>query len=153
MPLSGVCLNHEGSFAPRDCAIWFLEGFVSGEEGSGVSCGEPVVPLSAEFDVIDRGLRMLPDCGLRCHESVPERPNAAALGVGFFGSSSSRTWAGEPVSRCSESSWADCCDGRSIVGVDVSAAFSCTFRGLSAAERNDCGVEGLSGDRERARSI
>lgn len=95
----------------------------------------------------------VPDCGLLCHDSVPERPNAAALGVGFFGSSSSRTWAGEPVKRCSESSRADCCEDGSIAGVGVPAAFSCTFRGLSAAERNDCGVEGLSGESERARSV
>jgi hypothetical protein len=35
----------------------------------------------------------------------------------------------------------------------VSAAFCCTLRGVSAAERTDCGVEGLSGESERARSV
>lgn len=39
-----------------------------------------------------------------------------------------------------------------MAGVGVSAAFSWTLRGVSTAERSDCGVEGLSGERERARS-
>jgi hypothetical protein len=93
MPRSGVCLNHDGSFAPSDCAIWLRESGLVGEEGSGVSRGEVVEFLSGDVDTPERGLRMLPtpDCGLLCHESVPDRPNAAAFGVGFFGSTSSRT--------------------------------------------------------------
>jgi hypothetical protein len=39
-----------------------------------------------------------------------------------------------------------------MTGVGVLAAFSCTLRGVPAAERSDCGVFGLSGDMERARS-
>lgn len=152
-PLSGVCLNHDGSLAPSDCAIWALDCDDSaGEEGSGVPRGEFVEFLSGP-DRTDSGRRTLPDCGRLCHESVPERPNAAALGAGFFGSSSSRSCAGDPVRRCSESSRADCCDGGSMVGVGVSAALSCTSRGVSAAERSDCGVVGLSGESERARSV
>lgn len=96
---------------------------------------------------------MLPDCGLRCcHDSVPERPRAAALGAGFFGSMSWRAWAGSPVRRCRESSRAVSCDGGSIFGVGVSASLSWMLRGVSARERCDWGVVGLSGDRERARS-
>lgn len=39
-----------------------------------------------------------------------------------------------------------------MTGVGVLAAFSCMLRGVPAAERIDCGVEGLSGEMERARS-
>lgn len=39
-----------------------------------------------------------------------------------------------------------------MFGVGVSASFSWTFRGVSARERCDWGVVGLSGDSERARS-
>lgn len=80
-PRSGVCLNHDGSFAPSDWAICVREGARSGEEGSEVS--------REEGAAMESGRRMLPDCGLRCHDSVPERPRAAALGAGFLGSVSS----------------------------------------------------------------
>lgn len=40
-----------------------------------------------------------------------------------------------------------------MTGVGVLAAFSCMLRGVPAAERIDCGVEGLSGEMERARSV
>jgi hypothetical protein len=40
-----------------------------------------------------------------------------------------------------------------MTGVGVLAAFSSTSRGLPAFERSDCGVVGLSGEMERARSI
>jgi hypothetical protein len=39
-----------------------------------------------------------------------------------------------------------------MLGVGVLAAFSCTVRGVAAAERGDWGVYGLSGEIERARS-
>jgi hypothetical protein len=152
-PRSDVCLNHDGSFAPSDCAIWLREMGLSGEDGSGVSRGELAALLSAKPAAIERGRRALPalDCGLRCHESVPDRPNAAALGAVFFGSSPSGASAGGLVRRCKESSRADCCDGGSIAGVGVS---------VSVADCSDCGVcvgvcvgvVGLSGDRVRARS-
>jgi hypothetical protein len=40
------------------------------------------------------------------------------------------------------------------MGVGISAAFSCTSRGVFVEERSGCGVgvEGLSGERLRARS-
>ena len=62
MPRSGVCLNHEGSLAPRDCAIWFRESVgAAGEEGSGLrSRGELAATLSEATETADRGLRMLP---------------------------------------------------------------------------------------------
>lgn len=76
------------------------EGAGSGEEGSGVLVGEVLRARSAELATIDRGRRKLPDCGLCFHDSVPERPNAAALVTGFLGSMSSRVvGAGEPVRR------------------------------------------------------
>lgn len=126
----------------------------SGEEGSGVLVGEVLPGLSGDLAAIESGRRMLPDCGLCFHDSVPERPNAAALATGFLGSvSSSVMGAGELVKRCSESSRAvSCCCGGLMMGVGVLAAFSCTSRGVPAAERSDCGVVGLSGEMERARS-
>jgi hypothetical protein len=154
-PRSGVCLNHDGSFAPSDAAIDVLELFGSGEVGSGVLVGEVDAGRSGDLLAIERGRRMLPDCGLCFHESVPERPSAAALVAGFLGSMSSRViGAGGLVRRCSESSRAAVsCDGGLMTGVGVLAAFSCTVRGVPAAERIDWGVVGLSGDIERARSV
>jgi hypothetical protein len=84
-----------------------LEGFGSGEAGSGVLVAEA---LSGDRDATESGRRMLPDCGLCFHDNVPERPNAAALGTGFLGSvSSSVMGAGELVRRWSESSRAASC--------------------------------------------
>jgi hypothetical protein len=102
MPLSGVCLNHDGSFAPNDAAIEVLEGWGSGEEGSGVLVGEVVVDLSGDREAMESGRRMLPDCGLCFHERVPERPNAAALVAGFFGSMSSRVVGVDSVAGADE---------------------------------------------------
>ena len=153
-PLSGVCLNHVGSFAPSDAAMELLEELGSGEEGSGVSRGDAAAERSGDLDAMESGRRMLPDCGLCFHDRVPERPSAAALVTGFLGSvSSTALGAGEPVRRCSDSSRAASCGGGLMAGVGVLAAFSCTARGVSAAERSDCGVEGLSGEMERARSV
>jgi hypothetical protein len=142
MPLSGVCLNHEGSFAPNDAAIEVLEGFGSGEAGSGVLVGDVLPERSGDLEAIESGRRKLPDCGRCFHERVPERPRAAALATGFFGSvSSSVMGAGSLVRRCSESSRAVVsCNGGLMTGVGVLAAFSCMLRGVPAAERGDCGV-------------
>lgn len=127
----------------------------SGEAGSGVSRGDAAADRSGEREAMDSGRRKLPDCGLCFHERVPERPRAAALGAGFLGSVSSRVMgAGEPVRRWSESSRAVSWGGGLIVGVGVEAALSCMLRGLSAAVAcSDWGVEGLSGEIERARSV
>lgn len=110
-----------------------LEEVGSGEEGSGEGRGEVAVARSGDLEAIERGRRRLPDCGLCFQERVPERPRAAALVAGFLGSVSSRV------------------TGGSMVGVGVCAAFSCSVRGLSAAERGVEG-EGLSGEMDRARS-
>lgn len=40
-----------------------------------------------------------------------------------------------------------------MAGVGVVAAFCCRVRGASAAEGSGWGVEGLSGEMERARSV
>lgn len=109
-PLSGVCLNHEGSFAPNDAAIEVREVVGSGDEGSGVLVGDVVADLSGDLEAIESGRLKLPDCGLCFHERVPERPNAAALAAGFLGSMSSMVMgAGSLVRRCSESSRAWSC--------------------------------------------
>jgi hypothetical protein len=153
-PLSGVCLNHEGSFAPNDAAIEVREELGSGDVGSGVLLGEVAPDLSGDLDAIESGRRVLPDCGLCFQERVPDRPNAAALVAGFFGSvSSSVVGGGELVRRCNDSSWAVSCGGGLMTGAGVLAAFSCMLRGVPAAERSDCGVFGLSGEIERARSV
>lgn len=157
-PRSGVCLNHDGSFEPSDAAIELLEGLGSGEEGSGDFVGDVEGGRSGDLEAIDSGRRMLPDCGRCFHERVPERPNAAALVAAFFGSVSSgaaaaTAGAGELVRRCSESSRAASADGGLMTGVGVLAAFSCTSRGVPVWERSDCGVLGLSGEMERARSV
>ena len=116
-------MNHDGSFAPNDAAIDVLEEFGSGDEGSGVLVEEVEDGRSGDLEAMESGRRMLPDCGLCFHESVPERPNAAALVTGFFGSVSSRVvGAGELVRRCSESSWAVSSDGGLMTGVGVLAA-------------------------------
>jgi hypothetical protein len=147
-------LNHEGSFAPNDAAIEVREELGSGDEGSGVLVGDVVADLSGDLEAMERGLRRLPDCGLCFHDRVPERPNAAALAAGFFGSmSSSVMGAGSLVRRCSDSSRAVSGSGGLMTGAGVLAALSCTLRGVPAAERSDCGVVGLSGDMERARSV
>lgn len=107
-PRSAVCLNHAGSLLPNDCAICVRETGRSGEEGAESSSKDVVSVRCAVGDTTDTGRRMLPDCGLRCcHDSVPDRRNAAALGAGFFGSASSRARSGEPVRRWRESSRAD----------------------------------------------
>jgi hypothetical protein len=159
-PRSGVCLNHDGSFAPSEAAIEVLDEVGSGEAGSGVLVGDVLPGRSGDLDAMESGRRMLPDCGLCFHDSVPERPNAAALAAGLFGSISSRgmgagagAGAGELVRRCSDSSRAASYRGGLMTGVGVLAAFSCISRGVPAAERSDCGVVGLSGDMERARSV
>jgi hypothetical protein len=139
LPPSGVCRKNAGSLAPSDAAMELLEGLFSGEDGgSGVLLADG---RSGDRDATDSGRRMLPDFGLWFHDSVPERPNAAALGAGFLGSVSSRVdGVGEPVRRCSESSWAASAGGGLMVGVGVLAAFSCTIRGVAVAERGDWGV-------------
>lgn len=154
-PRSGVWRNQVGSFAPNEAAIELLEVLGSGEAGSGVSRGEAAAERSGDRDAMESGRRMLPDCGRCFHERVPERPRAAALGVGFLGSVSSRVvGAGEPVRRWSESSRAVSRGAGLIVGVGVLAALSCMLRGLSAATAcSDWGVDGLSGEIERARSV
>jgi hypothetical protein len=150
MPRSAVWRKYAGSFAPNDAAIWVLERGRSGEEG---------VDASRELGLAatDRGLRMLPDCGRCFHERVPERPKAAALVAGFWGSLSSAVGAGALVSRCSDSSRAAAssgCGGGLMAGVGVLAACSCTCCGVCTEERcSDCGVVGLSGEMERARSV
>jgi hypothetical protein len=138
-------LNHEGSLAPNDAAIEVREG--SGDVGSGVLVGELAPERSGDRDAMESGRRRLPDCGRRWfHESV------AALATGFFGSvSSSVVGAGGLVRRCSVSSRA-VSDGGLMKGVGVLAALSCMSRGVPAAERSDCGVLGLSGEMDRARS-
>lgn len=147
--------------------FWKVSGLRETTARGGSCCGGGADILSGDVDIPDRGLRMLPvpDWGLRCHESVPERLNAAALGAGFFGSTSSRACAGgEPVRRCSDSSRAACCDcedGGSMTGVGVSESFGvpssfvgdlsgCCARELLGVS---WGVVGLSGERERARSV
>jgi hypothetical protein len=153
-PLSGVCLNHEGSLAPSEAAIDVREGGRSGEAGSGVFVGDTGADRSGDLEAMESGRRKLPDCGRWFHERVPERPNAAALAAGFLGSVSSRAMgAGALVRRCSDSSRALSCGGGLIRGAGMLAALSCTLRGVPAAERSDCGVVGLSGEMERARSV
>jgi len=125
----------------------------AGEEGSGVSRGELTAFLSGDA-VLESGRRMFPDCGLCCHERVPDRliVAASAFGVlGFRGSWSCRTCAGEgePVKRWRDSSRASRCVGGSIVGVDVSRALSCTALGVPDAEGVGVAFSGL---RLRARS-
>jgi hypothetical protein len=98
---------------------------------------------------MDRGRRMLPlpDLGRCFHESVPERPRAAALVAGFLGSVSSA--AGVVVvlllldrrCRASACAWA------------LSAGGRAGLIGLVGFMAGDCGVKGLSGEMERARSV
>lgn len=109
--------------APNDAAIEVREG--SGDVGSGVLVGELAPERSGDRDAMESGRRRLPDCGRRWfHESVPERPRAAALATGFFGSvSSSVVGAGGLVRRCSESSRA-VSGGGLMTGVGVLAALS-----------------------------
>jgi hypothetical protein len=153
-PRSGVCLNHDGSFALNEAAIEVREGGRSGEDGSDVLVGDVLPERSGDREAMDSGRRMLPDCGRLFHERVPERPNAAALAAGFLGSMSSRAMgAGALVRRCRLSSRASSGGGGLMTGVGVLAAFSWTLRGVPAAERSDCGVVGLSGEMERARSV
>ena len=99
---------------------------------------------------------MLPDWGRCFHESVPERPRAAALVAGFGGSlSSAAVGAGALVNRCSESSRAEassCCGEGLMVGVGVLMAWSCTCWEERAEERcSDCGAV-FSGEIDLARS-
>jgi hypothetical protein len=120
VPLSGVCLNHEGSLVPNDAAIEVREVLGSGDEGSDVFVGDVLPDLSGDLEAIESGRRKLPDCGLCFHESVPERPNAAALATGFLGSvSSSVMGAGSLVRRCSDSSRALSWRGGLMTGVGV----------------------------------
>lgn len=153
LPPSGVWRKKAGSLAPNDAAMEVREGFASGEEASGVLLDDG---RSGERAAMESGRRMLPDCGRCFHDSVPDRPRAAALVAGFLGSASScvtAASAGELVSCCSESSRAASWDGGLMVGAGVVAALSCTAFGVPAAERGDCGVYGLSGEIERARSV
>lgn len=79
IPLSAVCLNHEGSLEPSASAICALDGSCppSAVFGSGVPRG-----LLAAFSAasIESGLRPLLDFGRCCHESVPERDRVLAGG-------------------------------------------------------------------------
>ena len=154
---SAVCRKNAGSFAPNEAAMELLDMLGSGEEGSGVLLEGG---RSGERDATESGRRMLPDCGLCFHDSVPDLPKAAALVAGFLGSMSSSVivveadvGGGELVSWCSDSSRAASRDGGLRGGAGVAAAFSCTALGVPAAERGDCGVYGLSGEMERARSV
>jgi len=87
MPLSGVCLNQEGSFEPSDCAISLLDlsalsscvGVCVGRGGAGLSTLDNGLEVGLE-----PGLEPCLDPGLCCHERVPDRARATAL----FGSSS-----------------------------------------------------------------
>lgn len=172
MPLSGVCLNQEGSFAPRDCAILSRDiGCSSAVARSGEGCGERAALFSAA--IIDNGFLTLPDCGLRCQESVPDLDNAFGFGEGFEGSGSSsvlmsagfRKTGGavrvsrsegveEPVSRSRASSrGVEGSDGGSMVGEGEAASFSCGLLGVFTEERSDWGVVDFSGEIERARSV
>jgi len=80
-PRSAVCLNQEGSFEPRACAIWLLDISVSSlVVGSGVAPGDLTALFSAA--TIDSGrLRALVeprDVGRCCQDSVPARDGAIA---------------------------------------------------------------------------
>lgn len=78
IPLSAVCLNHDGSLEPNASAICALDGSCpSVAFDSGVPRG-----LRAAFSAasIDNGLRPLLDFGRCCHESVPERDRVLAGG-------------------------------------------------------------------------
>jgi hypothetical protein len=76
-PLSAVCLNHEGSRAPRDAAIWSRDGSASVvKELSGL-----VLLL---VDTMETGLLPSPlERGRCCHDSVPERARFEALRAGM----------------------------------------------------------------------
>lgn len=88
MPLSAVCLNQEGSLAPRDWAILSRETFSSSDVAvvSGVGRGDRAALFSAA--TTESGLRPPEEVGRRCHESVPVRVGTvAALGdAGLVGS-------------------------------------------------------------------
>ena len=145
LPPSADCRKKAGSFAPSEAAMELREGFASGEEvGSGVCVVEA---RSGERDATESGRRMLPDCGLCFHERVPDRPSAAALVAGFLGSTSSSVmgWSWSP--RVAS------CEGGLMVGMGVLMACSCTALGVPVVERGDCGVYGLSGEIDRARSV
>lgn len=78
MPRSAVCLNHEGSRAPRDAAIWSRLC-----SGSSTDVSRSCVGLLGEV-TIDVGLlppSFEPGRGRCCHESVPDRARFEALGV------------------------------------------------------------------------
>ena len=98
MPLSGVCLNHVGSFEPSDSAICARDiSLLASDAGSGVmfallSCESLVglrarsgVPLGerAAFSCASHDSGLLPspplDLGRCCHDSVPERANCVAV--------------------------------------------------------------------------
>lgn len=152
MPRSAVWRKYAGSFAPSEAAICAREVGRSGEEGVEASREAGLSKLEAP----DMGRRMLPDCGRCFHERVPERPSAAALVAGFLGSLSSAAGVGALVNRCSDSSRAasSCGGGGLMAGVGVLAACCCTCCGVCTEERcSDCGVVGLSGEMERARSV
>lgn len=83
IPRSAVCLNHDGSLAPKDAAICSLDGSASS------FCGERgLSPLTLPNP--ESGLLGLPPapllCGLCCHFTVPPRDGIAALGDGFAAS-------------------------------------------------------------------
>ena len=126
---------------PSDRAIEERDGGRSGDEGAERSC--------AEGAAMDSGRRMLPlpDLGRCFHERVPERPRAAALVAGFLGSVSSAAGVGAVVvvllldRRCRASARA------------LSAGCRGGLAGLIGLMAGDCGVEGLSGEMERARSV
>jgi hypothetical protein len=96
---------------------------------------------------MDSGRRMLPlpDLGRCFHESVPERPRAAALVAGFLGSVSSAVGVVVVLldrrCRASACAWA------------LSAGGRAGLIGLVGFMAGDCGVKGLSGEMERARSV
>lgn len=75
MPRSAVCLNHEGSRAPNEAAIWSLLGSCS----SVCSCDgwRPVTIM--EDGRLPPSLE--PGRGRCCHDSVPARARLDALGV------------------------------------------------------------------------
>lgn len=76
-PRSAVCLNHDGSLAAREAAIWSRDG-----SDSPVEPGLELALLGGS--TIDIGRLPPRDVGRRCcHDSVPDRASDVALGDGF----------------------------------------------------------------------
>ena len=154
MPLSGVCLNHDGSLEDSVFAMSSLEGssLDDGRESRlGLGSGDALEALFSAART-ERGRLRTPDCGRRCHDMVLAREGMAALGeAGFVGLAGRSNKLVDAERSDLGLKMLSCRDGSRVGLVCREPAGDEALMGVRTSnDRTDVGV--FSGDSDRSRS-